>query len=75
MFRGVMPRRMGMRRIAGRINSNLCLPNIGSLNQFNLVLNEAISMPESKYLQKYRKYLRITRHKKSFENFGLSVKN
>jgi hypothetical protein len=72
---GVIPRRIGMRRIAGIMNSSLCLPNIGSLYQFNLVLNEAISMPESKYLQKYSKYLRITRHKKGFKNFGLSVKN
>jgi hypothetical protein len=73
---GVIPRRMGMRRIAGIRSSNSCrLPNIGNLYELNLPLYEATLMPESKYLEEYRKYLRITRHKKGFENFGLSVKN
>jgi hypothetical protein len=49
MFKGVIPRRMGMRRIAAMMNSSLCLPNIKSLNQFNLVLNEATLVPKSKY--------------------------
>jgi hypothetical protein len=47
MFKGVIPRRMGMRRIAGRRSSNLCLPNIGTLYVSNLTLDEATLMPES----------------------------
>jgi hypothetical protein len=47
MFKGVIPRRMGMRRIAGIKSSNLCLPNIGNLYQLNLTLDEATLMPES----------------------------
>lgn len=35
-FSGVIPSRIGMRRIAGMMNSNLCLRNIESPNQFNL---------------------------------------
>jgi len=45
MFKGVIPRRMGMRRIAGMMNSNLCLPNIGELDELNLTLYTAILMP------------------------------
>jgi hypothetical protein len=37
-----------MRRIAGMKISNLCLPNIESLYQLNLMLNEATLMPKSK---------------------------
>jgi hypothetical protein len=47
MFRGVIPRRIGMRRIAGMMNSNLCLPNIENLYKLNLTLYEASLMPES----------------------------
>jgi hypothetical protein len=70
MFRGVIPRRMGMRRIAGIINSSLCLPNIGSLYELNLPLDKAILMPESKDFQKYRKYLRITDIRKVLKTLG-----
>jgi hypothetical protein len=45
MFRGVIPRRIGIRRIAGMMNSNLFLPNIGELDELNLTLYTAILMP------------------------------
>jgi hypothetical protein len=47
MFRGVIPRRMGMRRIAGIRSSNFCLPNIVNLYELNLLLDRASLMPES----------------------------
>jgi len=47
MVKGVIPRRMGMRMIAGIRSSNLCLPNIGNLYELNLALYEATLMPES----------------------------
>jgi hypothetical protein len=47
MFKGVIPRRMGMRRIAGIRSSNLCLPNIGNLYELNLILGIATLMPKS----------------------------
>jgi len=46
MFKGVIPRRMGIRRIAGIRSSNLCLPNIGILYVLNLTLDEATLMPK-----------------------------
>ena len=45
MFKGVIPKRIGMRRIAGMMNSNLFLPNIGELDELNLTLYIAILMP------------------------------
>jgi hypothetical protein len=47
MFKGIIPRRIGMRRIVGIRSSNLCLPNIGNLCELNLTLDEATLMPES----------------------------
>jgi hypothetical protein len=47
MFKGVIPRRMGMRRIVGIRSSNLGLPNIGNLYELNLTLDEATLMPKS----------------------------
>jgi hypothetical protein len=48
MFKGVIPRRMGMRRIVGIRSSNFCLPNIENLYELNLTLDEATLMPKSK---------------------------
>jgi hypothetical protein len=48
MFRGVIPRRMGMRMIAAIRISNLCLPNIEIPVSSNPRLDEAILMPEFK---------------------------
>ncbi|OGP96363.1 MAG: hypothetical protein A2157_15915 [Deltaproteobacteria bacterium RBG_16_47_11] len=62
MLKGVIPRRMGMRRIAGMMNSNLCLPNIGELYELNLTLYEATFVPGFDTLQEIRDYLRIARH-------------
>jgi hypothetical protein len=47
MFKGVIPRRMGMRRIVGIRSSNLCLPNIGNLYKLNPILDEATLVPKS----------------------------
>jgi hypothetical protein len=47
MFKGIIPRRMGMRRIVGIRSSNLCLPDIGNLYELNLILDEATSVPKS----------------------------
>jgi hypothetical protein len=47
MFKGVIPRRMGMRRIVGIRSSNLCLPNIGNPYELNLILDEATLVPKS----------------------------
>jgi hypothetical protein len=52
MFKGIIPRRMGMRRIAGMMNSNLCLPDIGSPNKLTLIVNEATLMPECEHHRK-----------------------
>jgi hypothetical protein len=47
MFKGVIPRRMGMRRIVGIRSNNLFLPNIGNLYGLNLPLDKANLMPKS----------------------------
>jgi hypothetical protein len=76
MFMGVIPRRMGMRRIAGIRSSNSCrLPNIGNPCELNLPLDEATLVPGSKYFPEYGKSLGITRHKIDFKNFELSINN
>jgi hypothetical protein len=47
MFKGIIPRKMGIRMIAARRISILCLPNIGNPNKLKLILNKATLMPES----------------------------
>jgi hypothetical protein len=47
MFKGVIPRRMGMRRIVGIRSSNLRLPNIENLYDLNLILYKATLVPKS----------------------------
>jgi hypothetical protein len=47
MFKGVIPRRMGTRRIVGIRSNNLFLPNIGNLYGLNLLLDRATLMPKS----------------------------
>jgi len=47
MFKGVIPRRMGMRRIAGIRSSKICLQDIGNLYELKLILDKATLMPES----------------------------
>jgi hypothetical protein len=67
MFKGVIPRRMGMRRIVGIRSSNLCLPNIGSPYELNLILYRATLMPESETSLEGD---RMFRNHKELVNFG-----
>jgi hypothetical protein len=47
MLKGVIPRIMGMRRIAGIRSINLRLPNIGNPYELNLILYKATLVPKS----------------------------
>jgi hypothetical protein len=75
MFKGVIPRRMGMRRIAGIRISNLCLPNIEAPAPSNLRLSKATLMPAPETFLEGGRMFRNHRELVNFGGFEISSKN
>jgi hypothetical protein len=60
MFKGVIPRRMGMRMIAGVKMSSFDLPNIRSLFQTSFDIDRAFLMPTFYNSDLVKKIIKIT---------------